>query len=171
MLFHSCLVNKWSKIIELSCVSCIFSINICFKMLLFCFFLKKQTAHEATSHQLRNAGPDGCSDFCVFFSTGESQCCVWALCNPSLVVFQQNSEMLRGATLEGRASRRLCPSVLQRHHPGWHATAALLRPPGGVLHRDGQPGRRDQPQAAAGGPGPALPGERVHQRWFSLTTI
>lgn len=73
---------------------------------------------------------------------------------------------LREDPVETCAGGRHCPPVLQRGHSCRHPAAALKRRPGPLLHRDGKLGWRDEPQAAAGGPGICRPCENALPSFF-----
>lgn len=65
----------------------------------------------------------------------------------------QRGGALQAAAVEGRARWRPGAPVQQRGDPRRYPAAALLGPQRAMLHRHVQPGRRDEPQAAAGGAG------------------
>lgn len=86
---------------------------------------------------------------------------LFARLTPSLSVgdaFQGRSTIC-GEVLEGGAGGRLHQAALQRDPPSRRAAAELQRPRPPLSHRDGHAGRRDQPEAEAGGSQLLRPGE------------
>lgn len=74
-------------------------------------------------------------------------------------VWFQEREAVYGEALEGCASGRFCQGVLQWDRPRRPPAPAHVGPQRCVSHRDGQPGRRDQPEAEEGDVWPLHLGE------------